>query len=56
MTSEKPYLLDGEPVTFSVLIQAAKKEGYGGPDGIYLVSEAAAVLREHGHIVADNPN
>jgi len=49
-----PYLLDGMPMSFPALIAAAKREGYSSADGFYFVSEAAAVLRQNHHTVAEN--
>ena len=53
---KKQYLLDGKPVTFSQLINEAQELGYDGNGGLLLTSEAAAVLREHGHTVEVNPD
>ncbi len=52
MSDERQLFLDGSPVTMRQLIGAAKECGYSGHDNfIFLTSEAAEVLREHGHAV-----
>jgi hypothetical protein len=45
------YLLDGERVDFSVIIDKAKAYGYCGNSCILTTSEAARVLRENGHTI-----
>ena len=50
----KPYLLNGEPVTFQRLIKAAQDEGFYQRDSFYTTSEAAAFLRRQGHVIEDN--
>lgn len=47
----KGFLLDGKPVDMQELIEAAKALGYDTADWLYRTSEAAEVLREHGHAV-----
>jgi hypothetical protein len=51
---EKPYLVDGEPVSFRELIKRAEDEGYSSPDGLYTTSAAAAYLRKIGYIILEN--
>lgn len=51
----KPYLLDEEPADMIDLLEAAKALDQGfGRDGIYMTSQAAAILRKHGHAVREN--
>ncbi len=52
---ERPYLLDGKPVSFTELIHAAEEIGYASTDGLLHTSEAAQVLRHGGHSVEENP-
>jgi len=47
------YSLDGQKVSFTQLIDAAKDEGYSSSDGFFRTSEAAQVLRDNGHEVSD---
>jgi hypothetical protein len=52
----KQYLLNGEPVTGTELIEAA--EAYSerfANDWLKQTSVAASILRDHGHRVTDNP-
>jgi hypothetical protein len=49
-----PYLLDGAPVSARDLITAARRlDPAFGNDGLFFTSEAAQILREHGHAVED---
>ena len=55
-TKEKPYLVNGDPVTFVELIALANECGYEPFDGIHTTSEAAAFLRQtEGATVEINP-
>ena len=49
---KQTYYLDGNPISLSDLIKAAKKLGYIEANGIYYTSAAAQVLRYAGHTVA----
>jgi len=51
--SDKGFLLDSKPVDMGELIDAAKALGYDPAGSFYRTSEAAAVLRAHGHTVAE---
>ncbi len=52
---DKPYLLDGKPVTFEQVIEAAQRYEDDGTE-FYTTSQAAVVLRRNGHTVAENPD
>ncbi len=53
--NEQAYLLDGQPVGFVQLIEAAKPYGLAEDSFIFRTSEAAHVLRDNGHTVENNP-
>ena len=55
MSNDKKYLLDGEPVSFTEIIYAARARGYEPDDGIYKTSEAARILRTWGFTVEEGP-
>ena len=47
----KPYLIDNEPADMDDIIKLAKELGYEGFGGMFLTSQAAGVIRKHGHTV-----
>ncbi len=46
LSTDKQYLVNGDPVTAAELIELAQGYGYASLDGLYTTSEAAYVLRE----------
>ena len=50
----KPYRIDDRLVTARELIKAAQDEDFVSPDGLFLTSESASLLREKGHEVGVN--
>jgi len=55
MEQPLPYRLDDEPINGPNLIRyAVDNYGYAGTDGMFFTSEAAALLRKHGHTVTTN--
>lgn len=53
MTDTKEYLIDKEPVTWKELIQKANE--YEDQGSFSRTSVAAKILRDHGHVVENNP-
>jgi hypothetical protein len=47
-----PYLLDDKPVSVTDLVQAAQRYE-DDESGFYTTSDAARILRNHGHTVTD---
>lgn len=54
MQIEKPYCVDGEPVTWRELIDRAESVGSFSDPSFKRTSEAAKILRAAGHEVTDN--
>lgn len=50
---KKEYKLDGEPIGWKELIKYAV-DNYGYDEDLKFTSEAARILRYHGHIVEEN--
>lgn len=50
---EKQYHIDNQPADMRDVIGKAKEYGYEPNSGIYLTSEAARLLRKHGHVVGN---
>jgi len=56
VTTYAPYLLDGKPVLGSTLVARAREHDPAlGGDGLEFTSNAARILRRHGHTVELNP-
>ncbi len=52
--NKKRYHIDGHPVSANALIDIARSlDSNFGSNGIFLVSEAARILRDYGHSVGD---
>lgn len=54
MTPEKQYTIDGEPVSWTELIELADRYGGFEDRAFKTTSEAAKILREQGHEVGYN--
>lgn len=53
----KKYLIDNVPASARTIITEAKKlDSNFGNDGLCCTSDAANILRNYGHIVAENQN
>lgn len=54
LNNHKPYLVDGNPVSFRELIRLAQDEGYDEHHSLWTTSAAAAHLRKRGYVVEEN--